>query len=378
MKTRRSNSDKVVVVSSSKPKSPKERQMNQLKYIGMDVHKAMTVIAVLNSEGKELTQAIIETKPTTIIDFIRGQRGTLHVTFEEGTQAAWLYDLIRPHVTSVLVCDPRKIVTQGNKGDKIDARRLAELLRTKGLTAIYHGEQSINAVKELVRSYREMMEDRTRVKNRLKALFRSRGIDCSGSAVYSPDERKNWTGKLEYAAVRARAGRLWEELDELEKLREEAEIDLTTEARKHAAIKILQGIPGIGPVRAAVILGIVGTPHRFRSKRQFWMYCGLAVVSKITAEYQLVDGRICKSKKQPLVRGLNRNFSPALKEAFKGAAKTAAAGQWKSHFDAMLASGQDASLALLTLARKIASITLALWKRGEPYNEQKANIMHAA
>jgi transposase len=378
MKTRRSNSDKVVVVSSSKPKSPKERQMNQLKYIGMDVHKAMTVIAVLNSEGKELAQAIIETKSTTIIDFIQGQRGTLHVTFEEGTQAAWLYDLIRPHVANVVVCDPRKIVTQGNKADKIDARRLAELLRTTGLTAVYHGEQSTRAVRELTRSYREMIEDSTRVKNRLKALFRARGIDCSGSAVYSPDERTNWTDKLEDAAVRARAGRLWEELDLLEKLSEEAEDDLKTEARKHAATKILQGIPGIGPVRAAVILGIAGTPHRFRSKRQFWTYCGLVVVSKVTSKYELVDGRISRSKKQPLVRGLNHNYSRTLKEVFRGAAKTAAAGAWKSHFDAMVANDQDPALALLTIARKITSITLALWKRGERHDLNKVKILHAA
>ena len=352
--------------------------MNQLKYIGMDVHKAMTVISVLNSEGKELAQAIIETKSTTIIDFIQGQRGTLHVTFEEGTQAAWLYDMIRPHVASVLVCDPRKIVTQGNKADKIDARRLAELLRTKGLTAVYHGEHSAKAVKELTRSYQEMMEDSTRVKNRLKALFRARGIDCSGGAVYGADERKTWTAKLEHVAVRARAGRLWEELDALEKLCEQAQEDLKTEARKHAAVKILQGIPGIGPIRAAVILGIAGTPHRFRSKKQFWTYCGLAVVSKISSEYQLVDGRISRSKKQALVRGLNHNYSRPLKEAFKGAAKTAAAGEWKSYFDAMVANGQDPPLALLTIARKIASITLALWKRGERYDEKKVENLHAA
>jgi len=377
MKTRRSHSDKVVV-AGSKSKSPKERQMNQLKYIGMDVHKAMTVISVVSCEGKELAEAVIETKSTTIIDFLRGQRGTLHVTFEEGTQAAWLYDLIRPHVAGILVCDPRKIVTQGNKADKIDARRLAELLRTKGLTAVYHGEQSTKVLRELTRSYREMHEDSTRVKNRLKALFRARGIDCSGSAVYSSDERKNWTEELEHAAARARASRLWEELDLLGKLCEEAENDLMTEARKHAAMKILRGIPGIGPVRAAMILGTASTPHRFRGKRQFWAYSGLAVVSKITSEYQLVDGRICRSKKQPLVRGLNRNYNRTLKEVFKGAAKTAASGPWKSRFHAIIANGQEPSLALLTLARQIASITLALWKKGERYDEKKLSIVHAA
>ena len=72
--------------------------MEQEKYIGMDVHKALTVIAVRNSDGKVVAEAIIETKGVAILGFIKGQRGILHVTFEEGTQAAWLYDLILPHV----------------------------------------------------------------------------------------------------------------------------------------------------------------------------------------------------------------------------------------------------------------------------------------
>ena len=114
---KRSSGDKVNV--RSKTKTPKERSMNQIKYIGMDVHMAMTVIAVLNSSGKQIAEAIIETKASTIMDFIRGQRGTLYVTFEEGTQAAWLYDLIRPHVLQVTVCKPPKINRSENKADKI-------------------------------------------------------------------------------------------------------------------------------------------------------------------------------------------------------------------------------------------------------------------
>jgi transposase len=352
--------------------------MNQLKYIGMDVHKATTVTAIRNSEGRVIAEGIIETKAETILDFIQGQRGTLHVAFEEGTQAAWLYDLIRPHVASVVVCDPRKIVAQGNKNDKIDAKRLAELLRLKALTPIYHGEQSTRAVKELVRSYTAIVQDGTRIKNRLKAIFRGRGIDCSGSAVYSPDERETWTDKLDDAAVRPRAGRLWEELESLESLRKDAEADLVAEARKHAATKIFRSIPGIGPLRAAVILGVADTPHRFRSKRQFWTYSGLAVVSKTSSEYEILNGRVGRSKKQALVRGLNHNCNRALKEVFKGAAKTAASGPWKPRFDAMVARGKEPSLAILTLARKIASITLALWKKGERYDEKKLNILHVA
>jgi transposase len=378
MKKRRSNSDKVVMSSSTKPKPLKERAMNLLKYIGMDVHKATTVIAVLGDTGKVLAEAIVETKAHAILDFIAGQRGTVHVVFEEGTQAAWLYDLIRPHVANVVVCDPRKITTQGNKGDKPDARRLAELLRNQSLKPVYHGERSTRTLKELSQSYDSVVADSTRVKNRVKALFRGRGIDCAGSGIYDAEERSQWLNKLDTPGVRARAERLWKELDCLVLLCEEAEKELLAEGQKHAATKILRGIPGIGPIRAAVIVGVAGTPHRFRTKRQFWSYSGLGIVTRTSSEYVVVDGQVCRSKREPLVRGLNRNYNRALKRVFKGAAKTVASGPWKSQFDAMVAEGTPESLALLTLARKVASIALALWKKGERYDHKRLSIKHAA
>jgi len=82
--------------------------MNSTKYIGMDVHKESISIAALNSAGKIVMECVIETKAITILQFIQGLRGDLQVTFEEGTSAAWLYDLLKPHVTKVVVCDPRK------------------------------------------------------------------------------------------------------------------------------------------------------------------------------------------------------------------------------------------------------------------------------
>lgn len=347
------------------------------KYIGMDVHKATIVIAVLNRMGKVLMEAIIETKATAILDFLKSQRGTIHVAFEEGTHAAWLYDLIRPHVANVVVCDPRKIASAGNKADRIDAKRLAELLRTNALVAVYHGDLGTRTVKELARSYDSIVADGTRIKNRMKAIFRGRGIDCSGGGLYNPDERKQWLAKLDHAAVRARAARLGQELDCLAGLSEEAEKELWAEARKHPATKILQSIPGIGPIRAAMILGVADTPHRFRTKRQFWTYSGLGVVTHTSAEYELVDGRIRRSNKRPLIRGLNHNYNRALKQVFKGAAKTVASGEWKPFFDAMVRQGRPESLVRLTLARKIASISLALWKKGERYDPKKLNSLHA-
>jgi hypothetical protein len=81
----------------------------------------------------------VETKAATIVQFIEGLRGALHVTFEEATWAAWMYDLLKPHVTKVVECNPREnaLLKVGNKNDRIDARKLAELLRGGLLSAVY-------------------------------------------------------------------------------------------------------------------------------------------------------------------------------------------------------------------------------------------------
>ena len=121
--------------------------MSQEKYIGMDVHQATISVAVMDSKGKLMMECIIETKAATILEFIQGVCGTLAVTFEEGTSAAWLHDLLKPHVSKIVVCDPRKnaLLTDGSKSDRIDARKLAELLRGNQLTSVYHGEHGMRA-----------------------------------------------------------------------------------------------------------------------------------------------------------------------------------------------------------------------------------------
>lgn len=108
------------------------------KYIGMDVHQATISVAVRDSQGKLIMESLLETKASTILEFLAGLRGTLIVTFEEGTWAAWLYDLLKPHVAKVLVCNPRKnaALKHGNKSDKMDARKLAERLRLNDLKPV--------------------------------------------------------------------------------------------------------------------------------------------------------------------------------------------------------------------------------------------------
>ena len=149
--------------------------MDSVKYIGMDVHKEAIAVAVLNSSGKLVMECTIETKASTILDFMKGLRGSLHVTFEGGTWAAWLYDLIKPHVTELVVCNPRRnaLLKEGSKSDRIDARKLAELLRSNMVRSVYHGENGVRTLRELARSYLTISTDVIRVMTRVKAIYRS-------------------------------------------------------------------------------------------------------------------------------------------------------------------------------------------------------------
>ena len=93
--------------------------MSQEKYIGMDVHQATISVAVMDAQGKLIMECLLETKAATIVEFIQGLQGTLSLSFEEGTSAAWLHDLLKPHVSRLVVCDPRKaaLLKDGNKSD---------------------------------------------------------------------------------------------------------------------------------------------------------------------------------------------------------------------------------------------------------------------
>src|ERR1700693_1819202 len=346
--------------------------MNQEQYIGMDVHQATISVAVMDSKGKLIMECILETKAATILEFIQGLHGTLSVTFEEGTSAAWLYDLLKPHVTHLVVCDPRKnaLLKDGSKSDRIDARKLAELLLLNKLHPVYHGEHGVRTLKELGRSYLTMTQDLVRVMSRIKALYRSWAIPCSGTSVYAPRHRAEWLGKIPEPGVRLRAERLYQQLDLLQPVRQQARHDLLVESRKHDALKLLRQIPAIGPIGAALLVALLQTPNRVRSKRHLWAYSGFAVETQDSGEYRCVRGKLRRNRERMTVRGLSNNHSPDLKNLFKGAAISASSrpGPLYDFYVALLEKGMRPTMARLTLARKIASITLTIWKKGADFD----------
>ncbi len=131
-------------------------------------------------------------------------------------------------------------------------------------------------------------------------------------------------------------------------------------------------VPRLGPVSVAQLLAIVGTPHRFRSKRQFWLYVGLAVVTRSTGDREVVAGELRRKQKPTSTRGLNRHHNHRLKRLFKMAATSAChQGPFAKGYEQRVQAGMDPALAKLTLARQLAAITLRIWKNEVCFDDKK-------
>ena len=354
--------------------------MTDHKYVAFDVHQSTISAAMLDFTGKLVTQAVIQTDSAAICDFLRGLRGAVHLTFEEGTQAQWLFDLVRPLVSELIVCNPREnhSMKRGNKSDRLDALKLATLLRAGLLKPVYHGSQQTQTLKHLAHNYDTLTEDTTRAMNRLKAVFRSQSIKSVGRDVYYTRNREAWQAKLSESGLRMRAEFLYHQLDHLRGLRREAKKILLKEARRHAAFDRLREVPGLGPVRVAQLIAAVGSPFRFRTKRQFWAYCAFAVVTRSSADYHMLNGKLERRHKSGQTRGLNESYSHRLKLVFKGAALEALEGPaFKKMYERLAGGGVRPEMARLTIARKLAAVALAVWKSGEEYDEKKFSKLAA-
>ena len=339
------------------------------RYIGIDAHTTSCTIAVVGPSGRKLGSHVVETNGQALVEQIRAIARPRHVCLEEGTQSAWLHEVLSPHVDELVVAGIGS--SRGPKSDQRDALSLAQALRTGAIeTNVFKAPTRFALLRALARSHTTLTRDVVRTQCRLKSLFRSRGIPTSGRSIYNPDDRDTWLARLP-ASSRPSALLLGHQLDELRALKQDAEQQLIAESHRHPISRVLESCPGMGPLRVAMTIPVVVTPERFRTSRQFWSYSGLGIVMRSSSDYVQADGGW---KWAPVLktRGLSRRFNHTLKYVFKGAATTVitkpAGCPLRDDYHRLLEAGTKPNLAKLTLARKLAATLLAMWKHEEVYD----------
>lgn len=342
------------------------------RYIGLDAHSQTCTFAIMGASGRQLREQTLETKAKLLIDFLRTVPGQRRLCMEEGALSEWLCEVLEPHVSELVVVQPDK--RPGSKNDSLDAWNLASKLRKGDLdNVVFKARGRFSQLREAVRAHRITTADMVRTKIRPNALYRSRGIHGMGDQIYDPDSREPWLEQLP-PARRHMAELLSAQLDGLSEVRDQAETWLLEQAREHSEVRRLMTLPGVGPVRAAYIVAIVVTPFRFPTKRDFFGYCGLGIVSRSSSDYERdKSGKRWVRRQVMHTRGLTRNRNPILKTVFKGAALSAISQKdhpLKRDYERLIQNTKP-PLAKLTIARRIASATLAIWKKQEDYDPAK-------
>lgn len=296
------------------------------------------------------------------------------LVFEECTQAAWLYAELREHVEDILIYDLRKNkqLSSGKKNDRNDARALAKLHQLKALSRVWCGGEELQKLRKAVWHYDSLTQHSTRMKNQFKAILRAKGIS-EGKSPYGAE--KELLRKIP-AQCKPQLLALSELIEVITKRRKIALREMVSLARKHKCYHSLRTMPGVGPVFCTTLLAIVGDPERFRTRRQFWVYGGLSILTEDTGEYRFRDGNFERKRQRSHTRGLTKAFNRPLKHVFKQAAMTLSRTVWKDYYERVLKNSKNKNSALLTVSRRFAAIVLQIMKTREAYDLAKAFKYH--
>jgi len=260
----------------------------------------------------------------------------------------------------------------GSKSDRIDARKLAELLRGGQLKPVYHGEHGLRTLKELGRSYLTLTKDVSRVMTRIKALYRNWAIPCSGATVYAPRHRAEWLAKIAETGVRLRAERFYQQLDLLQPVPGSATRPAAGEPPASC-----RGVTAPDPSHRSDSRRFAGgasaDPTPFPQQATAMGLQRFRHPDSRQRRVPLCAGKTQRNRERITVRGLNHNHNHDLKNLFKGAAISASTrpGPLRDFYGALLEKGMRPTVARLTLARKMAAITLTIWKKGVDFDAKQ-------
>ena len=316
----------------------------QTKYIGLDAHSSTCTFCVLDLQGVELETRTIITNGRLIIDYVKSLGKDIHIAFEECDISFWLFDILYKHVSKIIVCNPTANVQYKRaKTDKLDARNLANLLRGGYLKPVFHDGSIREKFRMLVSAYEDTVEESTRIKNRIKAIKRR-----TRSGVKDPVDADAVFVLKQFN----------ERLEDIHRMCDEYKDKLTVQVKHFKETKYLVSIPGIKYIQASKIIAQVVDPRRFKTKYKFFAYCGLVKHPRLSARRSYGSVRIFGNRMLKCV------FKMASHAALKGD------GCLRQQYDDLRAKGLADKSAKNAVARKIAAITLSVWRNKKLFNEQ--------
>jgi transposase len=252
--------------------------MSEVSYLGIDVHKKKCVFVEIDSTGKILRRGSFGNTFMEVSDFASSLSPRIHLVLEPVLDYLWLLDQLEPFVGSVHVAVPFKvrIIAESKcKTDRYDARMLAELLRVNFLPESWIPSREIRCLRGLVRQRYFLVKQQTMNKNRIRHLLFSQAVTLKISDVTSPSARRR-IAKMSLPTVARQAIVSCLEIAATLEMQITALDDhIKDQVMENETVSLLKTIPGVGPVRSAVIYGEIGDITRFNGPKALASYSGL-------------------------------------------------------------------------------------------------------
>src|SRR5437867_2211269 len=335
-------------------------------YVGLDLGSSNFQQVALNHEGVSRVNRDFSTSEANLVKAFSDLKGEIHVHLEAGELAPWAAAVIAPLVTRVVCSHPQSnawIARDADKSDRIDAFKLAELLRLNRFKEVHYApEQPRRNFKQLVQHYDELTAQQARLKTKLKARLRMQGVIVSGERLFSATGRKPVLAEVKSRDLRTAIRQLYAVLDQSVAAQTEARLLMLRAAQAFPEIRIFRTAPGIGPIGACRFSAYIHTPSRFSSTRKLWKYCRLSVSHRSSNGKPLRRPRLDRC-------GCGR-LKDVSRKAFDVAIRSRKDNGFKRAYHRALEQTHEATHARLTVQRKIVSTLGAMWLTMTPYGAE--------
>jgi transposase len=312
--------------------------------IGIEWSLDNCTLAIIGRRKIEPVIRVMKPEILEVKQFFRDLRGKKIATIEETTTSQWLYVELKDVLDRIVICDPykNKLLSDGPKTDKIDAKKLSILLKGHNITEVYHTIEARYKLRKLVSGYEDIIKAGVRLKNQHLALLRSEG------KIKGEDLGKDKVIRF-ISTCQERGISLYDEI------REQYRERFREEIKKDKKLRSLKSIPGIGEIGAVQILSVVLQAERFKSAGKYLAYSGLVKHIK-------ESGNRNYGKRKP-------RYSRILKSVYKTACIAAIGGNNAIHeyYDYLREKGLDEDKAKSAVCRYICRISLGIMKSDEKY-----------
>ena len=340
--------------------------MRKIAYLAMDVHVRNIVMGDMDTNGKYRGKRPFAPSEINIISALKAVKAKIkYLIIEAGPLANWVAQTAYPYVAEVFICDPREnalIHKSSTKHDKLDARKLCRLLRLGEFKQVYRPENDERAIfKAAVQHYNDLRDQLAALKKKIKAMYRQWGvIDVFGESVYSTAGRDKFLKQVKQRTIYLQLQRLYKLMDHTAALKQDAKNTMIALGSKYPEIKEFKKLPGIADVGAHTYDAFIQTPHRFARRNRMWKYCRTAVTDRSSDGKPLGYKRLDKAGIGELKALSHRAFMSAMKSD----------NEVKRFYLKSLHKTHDHKHARLNTQRKILTVMLGIWKKGQPYRPE--------